>query len=105
MTEPVAVGVIGLGDISTVYLNAIERSPLLKLASVATRDPERAGAVGRERGARGESVEALLRSDDVGARLEIVKARGLVFKLDHALLLLLTHLLSSPSARELRAGR
>jgi predicted dehydrogenase len=63
--DPVRIGVIGAGDISAVYLNAISRSPALQLRAVATRQVERAAAVAQPHGAVGTSVEALLADDGI----------------------------------------
>lgn len=63
--EPVRVGVIGVGDISTVYLNAISRSPALELRALASRTPERAAAVGRQHGVPGMTLEELLADDGI----------------------------------------
>lgn len=58
--EPVRVGVMGLGDISPVYLNAISRSPALDLRRVASRSVERAEKVGATFGAVGSDMADLL---------------------------------------------
>jgi predicted dehydrogenase len=63
--DPVRVGVIGVGDISTVYLNAIDRSPALSLRAVAARQVGRAEAAGKPYGAPGTSVEAMLADDGI----------------------------------------
>jgi predicted dehydrogenase len=63
--EPVRVGVIGAGDISTVYLKAISRSPALALRGIAARQVERAEAAGKPYAARGTTVEALLADDGI----------------------------------------
>lgn len=48
--EPVRVGLIGVGDISRVYLNTLARSPLVDLRAMATRHP---GALATDAAARG----------------------------------------------------
>lgn len=78
--QPVKVGVIGAGDISGVYLNAIAGSPMLELAGVASRTPERAAAVAEPFGAAGMSVEALLADPQVELVVDLTPGR------DHAAL-------------------
>jgi predicted dehydrogenase len=63
--EPVRVGVIGVGDISGVYLNAISRSPALELRAVAARSAGRAAAAGQPHGVAGMTVDALLADDGI----------------------------------------
>lgn len=63
--QPVRVGVIGAGDISTVYLNAIARSSMLDLRKIATRNPQAIAALAHQHGAIGASVEDLLADDGV----------------------------------------
>ncbi|MCS0630229.1 Gfo/Idh/MocA family oxidoreductase [Telluria mixta] len=63
--EPVRVGVIGVGDISGVYLNAISRSPALALRAVAARSMQRAATAGRRHGVPGVTVDALLADDGI----------------------------------------
>ncbi|MBC2663756.1 Gfo/Idh/MocA family oxidoreductase [Novosphingobium flavum] len=58
--EPVRVGLIGAGDISTVYLNAISRSPALDLRAIATRRPEGVEGAARRYGIAPCSVDTLL---------------------------------------------
>lgn len=58
--EPVCVGLIGAGDISPVYLNALTRSSLLDLMSVATRNLSSASQIAQAHGARGASVQDML---------------------------------------------
>lgn len=57
---PVRVGVIGLGDISRVYLNGITRSPAFELVGVGARRDERAQEVAAKLGVRAMTVDALL---------------------------------------------
>lgn len=58
-SQPVRVGVIGAGDISAVYLNAIRRSKALDLRKIATRNP---AAIAPPYGA---SVAQLLADDSI----------------------------------------
>lgn len=58
--EPVRVGLIGAGDISPVYLNAMSRSSLIDLRKIATRHPERVAERAAVIGAESSSVEDLL---------------------------------------------
>ena len=66
--EPLRVGVIGAGDISTVYLNAIDRSPALRLLAIAARTEESARRRAADYGVTGQSLDALLADD----RLELL---------------------------------
>lgn len=63
--QPVRVGVIGAGDISTVYLNAIGRSQALDLRKIATRHPVTAAAIAARHDAIGTGVEELLADGDI----------------------------------------
>ncbi|WP_428333205.1 Gfo/Idh/MocA family protein [Novosphingobium sp.] len=63
--EAVRVGVIGAGDISTVYLNAISRSPAVDLRMIATRNPATAQETATGHGAKGGSVADLLADDAI----------------------------------------
>lgn len=58
--ESVRIGVVGAGDISPVYLNAIARSPALDLRAIATRSPGALAATAGKFGARATTVEELL---------------------------------------------
>lgn len=63
--EPVRTGVIGIGDISPVYLNAISRSAAVDLRRIASRSAERASEVAALFGAIGSDVAALLADDSI----------------------------------------
>jgi predicted dehydrogenase len=63
--EPVRTGVLGVGDISAVYLNAISRSPAVDLCRVASRNAERAEKVAAAFGAVGSDVADLLADDSI----------------------------------------
>lgn len=78
--QPVRIGIIGAGDISGVYLNAIAGSPILELGGMASRTPERANAVARRFGAAGMSVEALLDDPTIELVVNLTPGR------DHAAL-------------------
>jgi len=58
--KPVGVGVIGCGSISSAYLNAAKRFPVLDIVAVADAVPAAAEARAEEFGLRACSVEALL---------------------------------------------
>lgn len=64
--EPVRIGVVGAGDISPVYLNAITRSPALDLRAIATRDPQAIAEKATAFGARAVSVAQLLADEAIG---------------------------------------
>jgi predicted dehydrogenase len=72
--EPVGIGVVGIGDISTVYLEAIDRSPALKLVCVASRTAEKAEAAAIRFGARATSVDALLADNAVELVVDLTPA-------------------------------
>lgn len=63
--EPVRIGVVGAGDISTVYLNAIARSPALDLLAIATRDPHAIAQKADRFGARAANVRDLLADEAI----------------------------------------
>lgn len=63
--KPVRIGVVGAGDISTVYLNAISRSPALELRAIATRDSQAIAEKAAGLKARAVSVAALLADDAI----------------------------------------
>lgn len=63
--EPVRIGVVGAGDISAVYLNAITRSSALHLRAIATRDPQAIAEKARGLGARAMSVAELLADEAI----------------------------------------
>jgi len=69
--EPVRVGVIGLGDISDVYLRMIARSPALSLAGVASARPDHSEAVAQRLGCMALTQETLLENDDVEVILDL----------------------------------
>lgn len=63
--EPVRIGVVGAGDISAVYLNAITRSSALDLQAIATRDPQANAEKANRFGTRPISVAELLADDAI----------------------------------------
>jgi predicted dehydrogenase len=70
--EPINVGIIGCGVISTQYLTTLERLHWLRLCAVADVDPSRARAIADARdGVRALSVDALLADPDVEAVLNL----------------------------------
>jgi predicted dehydrogenase len=71
MSAPLRVGMIGLGVISTQYLESLQRLPGLKLVAVADLDEARAAKVAAERGVDAVSVDGLLASGDVDAVLNL----------------------------------
>lgn len=63
--EPVRTAVIGIGDISPVYLNAISRSPAVDLRRIASRSADTAQEVAAKFGASGSDVATLLADDAI----------------------------------------
>lgn len=63
--EPVRIGVVGAGDISAVYLNAITRSSALDLQAIATRDPQANAEKANRFRTRPISVAELLADDAI----------------------------------------
>jgi predicted dehydrogenase len=63
--QPVGVGVIGCGNISTAYLTAAKTFPILKIVALADARPEAARTRAEEFGLETSSVEALLADADV----------------------------------------
>src|SRR5690606_35830676 len=67
-TEPVAVGVIGLGEVGRHHVAGVEAAPGARLAAVADLDPKLVAATVERTGARGHpNAEALLADPDVEA--------------------------------------
>jgi predicted dehydrogenase len=64
--KAVGVGLIGCGNISSIYLTNIPHSPALKLKAVADMRPEVAEAQGKKFGVEAVPVDALLARDDIG---------------------------------------
>ena len=65
MGDPHRIGIVGLGNISRVYLETLAASDRVAIAAVADLDPERSRAVADETGALALTVEELLTSDEV----------------------------------------
>lgn len=63
--EPVRTGVVGAGDISEVYLNAITRSSALDLRAMATRNPQTIAEKAGRFGARAVRVAELLADETI----------------------------------------
>ena len=63
--QPVRIGLVGAGDISPVYLNAIARSPALDLRAIATRTPQAIAQTAARVGARAATVYELLADDTI----------------------------------------
>lgn len=63
--EPVRIGVIGAGDISAVYLNAITRSVALDLQAIATRSPQAIAEKAHRFGVRAATVADLLANESI----------------------------------------
>src|SRR5688500_17609806 len=64
--KEVGVGLIGCGNISSIYLTNIPNAPGLKLRAVADMRPEVAEAQGKKFGIEALPVDALLARDDIG---------------------------------------
>ena len=71
MTEPLRIGVIGVGVISAQYFASLPSLPGLRLVAVADLDERRAAEVAAEQGVESRTVDALLASDDVDAVLNL----------------------------------
>jgi len=71
MSEPLRVGMIGVGVISKQYFESLERLPNLRLVAVADIDEARAAEVAATHGVGARSVDGLLASDDVDAVLNL----------------------------------
>ena len=65
MKNPVGVGVIGCGHISSAYLTAASKFPILKIVALADAKPEAAQARAAEFGLRAASLAALLNDPEV----------------------------------------
>lgn len=63
--EPVRIGVLGIGDISPVYLSAIARSPAVELRRIASRSADKARIAAEPFGATGSDVAAMLADDAI----------------------------------------
>ena len=74
--EPVRVGLIGVGDISRVYLNTLARSPLIELRALATRNPDSLATSAARHGAVACDVASLL--DDPAIELVVNLTPGKV---------------------------
>lgn len=71
MGVPLRIGIIGLGNISAQYFEAIPRLPGLALVAVADRNGELARTVAAEHGVAALSVDELLADDRVDAVLNL----------------------------------
>ncbi|WP_243728446.1 Gfo/Idh/MocA family oxidoreductase [Microbacterium sp. BK668] len=65
------VGVVGVGAISSQYLDTLERLDVLHLAAIADLDPARAAAAAAARGVRACTVDELMHADDVDLVLNL----------------------------------
>lgn len=63
--QDIGIGVIGAGNISTIYLTNMPRIPGAEVRGIADMRPEVAAAQGRRFGVRALSVDALLARDDI----------------------------------------
>jgi len=72
--KPLKVGVIGVGDISDVYLNMISRSPALELHTLAGRRIERAQVAAEKYDARAATVEQLVGNDEIEVVVNLAPA-------------------------------
>lgn len=63
--QEIGVGVIGAGNISTIYLTNMPRIPGAKVRAIADMRPQVAAAQGRKFGVQALSVDALLARDDI----------------------------------------
>ena len=65
MTEPVAIGMIGCGNISDAYLTGAGRSKLVRVKSVADLRADAAAAQAKKYGVQAVQVDALLGDADI----------------------------------------
>ena len=71
MGQPLRVGFIGVGNISSQYLNTIPQLPSLKIIGVSDINVERSEQVARENNVKSFSVEEMLNSPEIDAILNI----------------------------------
>jgi predicted dehydrogenase len=69
--KPVGIGVIGCGNISSAYLTAARKFPILDVVAVSDANPEAAEARAAEFGIRARSVDAVLADPSVEAVLNL----------------------------------
>jgi predicted dehydrogenase len=69
--QPLRVGLVGCGSISSQYLATIAKLPQLELVAVGDRDTPRADRVAADQGVRALSVSALLADPTVDAVLNL----------------------------------
>ena len=74
--RPVGVGVIGCGNISTAYLTAAKKFPILKIVALSDANPEAAEARGAEFGLPARPVEAVLADPSVEVILNLTVPRA-----------------------------
>ena len=65
MSDPMRVGVIGCGNISTAYFKLSKMFRAIEMVACADLNPDTAAAQAEAFGLRAMSVEALLAADDV----------------------------------------
>src|ERR1700686_3797381 len=58
--KPVGIGVIGCGNISSAYLNAAKKFPILEIVALSDANPAAAEARGAEFGLSARSVDEVL---------------------------------------------
>lgn len=71
MSAPLRVGIVGVGNISGQYLDALPRLPNLRLAAVADLDADRAAAVAGRQGVPALAVPELIASAEVDVVLNL----------------------------------
>lgn len=71
MTEPVRIGLIGCGVISNAYLRASRTFPILDFVGCADIDPAASERCEENHGVRAQSVDELLRRDDIEVILNL----------------------------------
>lgn len=76
MAERLGIGVIGTGNISTQYFNAMKTFPVLDVRAVADMKPEVAAAKGAEFGIPAVSVDALLADPAIDIVLNLTIPRA-----------------------------
>ncbi|WOF22517.1 Gfo/Idh/MocA family oxidoreductase [Microbacterium betulae] len=71
MGRPHGIGIVGLGNISRQYLDALGDHPAVRIAAVSDLSDDRARAVADETGARAVTVDELVRHPDVQTVLNL----------------------------------
>ncbi len=74
--DPVKVGLVGCGNISSIYFQNCQSFPILKLVACADLIPERAQAKAQEFGVEARSVEGILTDPEIEVVLNLTIPRA-----------------------------